>query len=186
MAADRELLGLDGGRLALVPWRLRRCRHTDLIRGGTWSDQGFNLSFNRVSTTSAATNGYGRVSEHVVAQPALSTSIADTFIYPNTGCNRDQGQPIQQAVTSWDPDRRFYSDCRAAGTSWCASNGYYDIHNVAAHEFGHWFHLGHSGDNNHSINTYATMYGTIYLGEWNKRDLTSDDAAAAALEYGYR
>lgn len=93
--------------------------------------------------------------------------------------------PRPRAVTSWDPDRRFRFDCRAAGASWRASNGYYDIHNVAAHEFGHWFHLGHSGDNNHSTNFDATMYCCQPLGEWKKRDLTSDDAAAA-LEYGYR
>lgn len=89
-------------------------------------------------------------------------------------------------MTSWDPDKRFYSDCRAAGSAWCDANNYDDIHNVSAHEMGHWFHLGHSGDNNHTVNTSATMYGYIPEGEWRKRDLTTDDITAGAIVYGYR
>lgn len=89
-------------------------------------------------------------------------------------------------MTSWDPDKRFYSDCRAAGSAWCDANNYDDIHNVSAHEMGHWFHPGHSGDNNHTVNTSATMYGYIPEGEWRRRDLTTDDITAGAIVYGYR
>lgn len=152
---------------------------------GTWNDWGFNLHFSLAESTSEAANGYGRVSQHVVATPPNSGSIASVFIYPNTNCNREIGRPIQQAVTSWNPNFRFFSDCRAAETTWCRDNGYHDIHNVAAHEFGHWFHLGHSpADSSHATNQNATMYGYISLGEWKKRDLTSDDIYAGTLEYG--
>ncbi len=154
--------------------------------GNTWNGWNFNLSFQKTTSTSVARNGHPTlVSQHYLGNTANNV-VASVSISPPSNCNLDQGNPIVQSVMKWDPDYYFYTDCKATGTAWCQSQGYYDIHNVSSHEFGHWFHLGHSGDNNHASNSETTMYPTFALGEWKKRDLTADDIYAAYIMYGYR
>lgn len=52
----------------------------------------------------------------------------------------------------------------------------YDLQNVLAHEFGHWFGLDEDYEN-----TESTMYAFVYPGESKKRDLTDDDVNAILL-----
>lgn len=155
--------------------------------GFSWNAAGLNLQFEPTTNLNIAKNGGDYISYHNDENPSSPTAIADTGITPNTGCSFGQGgvpdSPIVRAYTRWRPSYYFHSDCVG---SWCADNGYYDVHNVASHEFGHWFHMGHSGAPGHSTNTDATMHQSIAAGETKKRSLTSDDIAAGALEYGYR
>jgi hypothetical protein len=57
-------------------------------------------------------------------------------------------------------------------------NQTYDLQNVLAHEFGHWFGL----DENYA-NREATMYAYVYPGETKKRSLEDCDIDAAQLAY---
>jgi hypothetical protein len=66
--------------------------------------------------------------------------------------------------------------------SWSTSGepGYYDVQNVATHEFGHWLDLNDLSD---SSDTEKTMYYSISYGELKKRSLESDDIAGIRSIY---
>ncbi len=61
------------------------------------------------------------------------------------------------------------------------ASGYYDVQNIATHEFGHWLQLR---DLYSSNDYYKTMYGYAKTGETYKRTLHSDDIAGIKYIYG--
>jgi hypothetical protein len=94
-----------------------------------------------------------------------------------------QGEIGATRARSANKNDLFYYDCLAAGQSWCVSNNYYGIHNIAAHEFGHWFHLL---DTYSSSDNLDTMYGYSYTGEVQQRTPTAHDLDEAWIMYGCR
>ncbi len=61
------------------------------------------------------------------------------------------------------------------------ASDYYDVQNIATHEFGHWLQLN---DLYSSTDYYKTMYGHAKTGETYKRTLHSDDIAGIKYIYG--
>lgn len=160
--------------------------------GNTWTEAGTNLILQRSYTMGGATNNSR------VAMGSLSglNAVAAVYIYDsnnvvNTNCNVDNGNGISRAVMIWNYTLDFHEDCLAAGT-FCQQNGYHDIHNISAHEFGHWFFLRDTYDNQptdvdgDASDAEETMYGRTTYGETKKRSLTYDDRIWAGVMYGYR
>lgn len=144
----------------------------------TWTEAGFNLLFQRTTNRDAATN----YTEHFKGS-ASSTTIAFVRVSPTSSCNRDAGNPITRVENVWNNQKNFHSDCLAAGTQWCVNNQYYDIHNVSAHEVGHWFFIANETTAN---DVGHTMYKTISYGETLKRSLAQHDKDSAEIMYGFR
>lgn len=142
----------------------------------TWSEGGFNLYFGRVYEGEE-----GEVYRGATSRPGAIAETRTTTL----DCDRDAGRPIRWASTVFNQNYGFHEDCFAAyldnGYNWCRDNGYYDLHNISAHEFGHWFWL-----NDDYGDTSATMFYAAGPGEWNKRDLAFTDRNGAYIMYGCR
>ena len=74
-----------------------------------------------------------------------------------------------------------------ANYNYCVSNGLYDLHDISANEFGHWFWMndvcnfqGTCLDEAMTLNTRSYVAGTY------RRDLTQHDKDSACAEYGYQ
>lgn len=149
--------------------------------GNTWTEAGYNLILLRTSTRNSATN-YSEVIKGYV--PFGATAATDVPLSSN--CNVDSGNPITGVVTIYNSSKNFHDDCLAMeyshGYNWCNANNYYDIHEVSAHEFGHWFTIY---DHDLCFSVY-TMDTCIQPGDTYRRTLHSHDRSAAWIMYGCR
>ena len=140
-----------------------------------WNNAGFNLSFSRTFSSILDYHRKGAVENW--------GNLGETYTFRadySRPCNPDIGNPLTRVYTIYNEGIRW-NNCSPGGEAWCAANSYYDLTNVAAHEFGHWFHLGHP-----TSDLEATMDGGIALGETKKRTLNSHDIDSARVMYGYR
>lgn len=149
--------------------------------GNAWSEGNFNLILQR--------DLYGSRPNRVVKgnpDPSRPNVIARTAVGV-IDCHVDPSpQPyrtITQITTTFHNNVNWYSDCLAAGPTYCQTNNMYDLHNVAAHEFGHWFFLLDTYD---SADSADTMFGWISFGETLKRTLNWHDRHQAWVMYGCR
>jgi hypothetical protein len=78
---------------------------------------------------------------------------------------------IDGDIVFWDGSQKFYT-----GTSGCTGSGVY-IEDPATHEFGHFLGLNHSGQ------TDATMYSTIFYCTQTVRTLAADDISGIQALY---
>jgi len=171
----------------------------------TWSEGGFNLLFERGDRTQSQ-NGYGHLSYVMRGNLVYSDIIAQTYLRTSNGtlidsfddiqqgmCHRDQGRPIVAGFTIFNSLVQFSEDCAAYS---CSNPDRWDLHAVAAHEFGHWFamdesgyHLGWSPIFGHQCTGHGcddTMMQNIFAGDTHQRTLTSDDKDSARVMYGCR
>lgn len=145
--------------------------------GNTWTEAGYNLKLERTLNRDNATN-YSELYKGTLD----STYIALTRVSPSSNCNRDTGNPITRVEVIWNLSKRFYSDCLGSG-SYCQNNGYYDTHDVAAHEFGHWFVIY---DETSGADASDTMYQFMNYGDTFRRSLAQHDRDTAWVMYGCR
>jgi hypothetical protein len=116
----------------------------------------------RVSDTRTGNDGRNVV---VFRNASSGSALATTYSWWS-GTTR-----IDSDIIVWDGAYRFYT-----GTSGCSSGVY--LEDVLTHE------LGHSLGLNHSSNSSATMYPTVYWCSMAPRTLAADDIAGAQALYG--
>ncbi len=146
----------------------------------TWTEGTFNLYFSRVSSLGQSEGGNTFIAKGAVSSPQR---IAEADTVPSTAtCNVDQGNPITSAHITFNQNKGFSLDCAAYQN--CGQLQQYDLHDVSAHEAGHWFRL-------HDISEYeepwqATMYNSMTWGSTYRRDLHEHDKDGAWIMYGCR
>lgn len=154
-----------------------------------WWDVGSNLMLERVWEGWRTTNNsraYKQYLNNPDGTPAGNPAI--TVVYHGSpDCNRDAGRPITKAETPFNSHFRWHDDCLRAweenGYNWCQANDYWDVQEVAAHEFGHWFFIG---DHQFEWRWDETMYNIILDGETWRRSLHQHDIDMALIMYGRR
>ena len=165
----------------------------------SWSNAGFNLHFNPSFNFQDGWNeGPDNTSYLSFAQRGSTTyvdAVAQVYLEYHDAdnvdqCDVDQGRPIVRAETIFNYQQGFHNDCLAAGQAHCEYYDLHDVHNASAHEFGHWFHQGHSGYptlfgcSGHGCDD--TMFGSTSPGEVKKRSISANDKDAARVMYGCR
>lgn len=155
----------------------------------TWTGATFNIIFQRVYSESAAGDSEiyrgSMSSSHANSTAVTYRRSVNYYGISVVNCDSDSGAygkpywELRQVDTVFNQAKTFYSDCLAAG-SYCQNNGYYDYHNTATHEFGHWLRLRDSDLSGDS------MYESVAPGDTYKRDLASHDRDNAWVMYGCR
>jgi len=143
-----------------------------------WSEAGFNLTFARVTSIGASRYQATWVHKSPLANNGY---IAETIVFPTNRCNRDTGSPILAVETIFNSNNAFSPDCLAEGTRSCANRNAFDLHEVAAHEFGHWFFMD---DESNILD--MVMYYSDYPGDVSKRYPRPHDRESAWIMYGCR
>lgn len=145
----------------------------------TWAGANFNF----VPYRDYNSNNPNRIFRGPMS-PGSTGRVAETRLYTEGGsCSAYPGKDYRQiyrAETIFNVYTNFHADCNFPGTDWCAANNYFDLHNVSAHEFSHWFWLYDSPDPEDTAN------GGIAPGEIKKRDLNWHDRQSAHIMYGCR
>lgn len=145
----------------------------------TWSEGNFNLYFSRVPTLGQSEGGNTFIAMGVVSDP---THVAEAWPNPSPSCNRDAGNPINSAFIIFNRDAGFSLDCAAYKN--CGQLKQIDLHDLSAHETGHWFFLA---DISWEGPTTATMFHHYQrYDETFRRDLDTHDKDAAWIMYGCR
>lgn len=146
----------------------------------TWTEGTFNLYFSRVSSLGLSEGGNTFIAKGVVSSPQR---VAEAQTVPNRAyCNVDQGSPMTSAYIIFNQNKSFSLDCAAYQN--CGQLQQYDLHDVSAHEAGHWFFLDDifSGEEPWQ----STMYNDMTWGATIRRDLHEHDKDGAWIMYGCR
>jgi hypothetical protein len=165
--ADYQFSGGDADRVA--------------YGANTWNETNANLIFQRVYDLASAKNSgdYAPPTDIYKVYEPGDTFIAQATLTKNGGCDLDRGDANLFGIIEFNTRYQFHWDCAVVYPQ-CERNGWHDLHNIAAHEFGHWIHLR---DNDVSADT---MYRSAPPGEITKRDLTFHDIDGLYVMYGRR
>lgn len=133
-----------------------------------------------MSSLGQSEGGNTFIAKGVVSSP---DRVAEANSVPNFGyCNVDQGTPLTSAYAVFNRDMNFRLDCAAYQN--CGPLQQYDLHDVSAHEAGHWFYL--RDILNGEEPWQATMYNSMTWGSTYRRDLHEHDKDGAWIMYGCR
>ena len=134
----------------------------------TWEDvPTSSLSFTNQGFTAQSTTGYDGVNLLTFVGSGWDHSSSAIAVTLTT--YRASDGAILDSDIEFNADRFSWSHEGASGKM--------DIQNIATHEIGHFFGLGHTSEQS------ATMAATASYGETSKRELHSDDEAAVSYLY---
>ncbi len=144
----------------------------------SWLASNSRLVLHRVYTDADTTNS----SWVEKGDMSVAGRLAETYITPNpfvpNACNRDTGRPISRVYTWFSRAKVWHEDCAAVYPA-CQTYDWYDVHDTATHEFGHWFFMHESG------NPGSSMTGG-WAGSTFARDINDHDGRSARIMYGSR
>lgn len=136
--------------------------HANRVQYGanTWTEARFNLIFARDFYGSQPNKvRKGIPDPNNPGYPATTQiGVLNCHVNPSPAPYRT----ITQATTTFNSNVNWHHDCKAA-PSICASGNMYDLHNMASHEFGHWYFLLDT-----AVDTEDTMYAYVSIGEFKK------------------
>lgn len=152
----------------------------------TWTEANFNLILTRTNDYTSR-NSVKKDNLYDTSKVAVSVTSSDVGTNSSLCRTSPPGSEGYWAIyyinTFFNTQVNFSTDCKAAGGTWCADHHYFDYHDIATHEFGHWFKLFDTSD---PADSADSMYYLVSYGETNKRDLTSHDHSQGWIMYGCR
>lgn len=141
----------------------------------TWNAAGSNLLFSYAGTTSRTVRQDGYNVVEARSSFGRTSWMARTLVW---AFKRGSGNNNYYDIFECDMQFNLYYRWAIGSVS-----GYYDVQNVATHEFGHFLKLN---DLYRPLSSEATMYGYIATGETKKRTLEFEDIGGILGIYGFR